>query len=370
MPIKFRCDHCGQLMGIARRKAGSQVQCPKCGQLVTVPKEDRPDRGDPAKPMLLFESPDFERLLVKDSPVAEPALSAKVAGAPAKPPLFAAPSAPDVTEAQTADWRPKDDLRESSDEVVAAPEPPIFTRRQPTTEEATPRPSTRTARTPSPSLDISVPLALTVVIAVGTFVLGVLVGHFVWRAPTEKRGPDAGVAAAEAALKQNVEEIARGAQEADGPRAAPPATGEGVPLTGAIRFKKGDGVAADSGAIVLVMPADQNPDQKIEVLGLRPEDADLKHRPGREQLARIGGQFGQVEPDGGFRLQMPQPGQYFVLVVSRNATRPANANVFPDELAILRRYFADAETLLGKREYLLITRELRSNGAAPVNHVF
>src|SRR5947209_460375 len=29
MPIRFRCAYCNQLMGIARRKAGTVVRCPK-----------------------------------------------------------------------------------------------------------------------------------------------------------------------------------------------------------------------------------------------------------------------------------------------------------------------------------------------------
>ena len=37
MPIRFRCAFCNQLMGIARRKAGAVVHCPKCNGQVVVP---------------------------------------------------------------------------------------------------------------------------------------------------------------------------------------------------------------------------------------------------------------------------------------------------------------------------------------------
>lgn len=51
MPIKFRCPACGQKLSIASRKAGSDVNCPACQWLVTVP-------GDPpAKPTEPSESP-------------------------------------------------------------------------------------------------------------------------------------------------------------------------------------------------------------------------------------------------------------------------------------------------------------------------
>jgi phage FluMu protein Com len=40
MPIRFRCAYCNQLMGIARRKAGTVVRCPKCAGQVVVPQPE------------------------------------------------------------------------------------------------------------------------------------------------------------------------------------------------------------------------------------------------------------------------------------------------------------------------------------------
>lgn len=40
MPIRFRCPSCQQLLGIARRKAGSYVNCPTCRNQVLVPAQD------------------------------------------------------------------------------------------------------------------------------------------------------------------------------------------------------------------------------------------------------------------------------------------------------------------------------------------
>jgi hypothetical protein len=67
MPIRFRCT-CGQLLGIARRKAGSTVRCPSCQKDVQVPPQEEapvtappppPEPGGPA----LFERDDFDALL-------------------------------------------------------------------------------------------------------------------------------------------------------------------------------------------------------------------------------------------------------------------------------------------------------------------
>jgi len=40
MPIKFRCQHCRQFLGISRSKAGDVVDCPTCGRSVRVPNLD------------------------------------------------------------------------------------------------------------------------------------------------------------------------------------------------------------------------------------------------------------------------------------------------------------------------------------------
>ena len=45
MPIRFRCAYCSQLMGIARRKAGTVVKCPKCAGEIIVPTPEEPESG-------------------------------------------------------------------------------------------------------------------------------------------------------------------------------------------------------------------------------------------------------------------------------------------------------------------------------------
>ena len=91
MPIRFRCAYCNQLMGIARRKAGTVVSCPKCAGQVVVPQ---PGPGDddaepspvhapqPAPEGGLFEQSDFGKIfdagpnphLLNPSPQPRPAV--------------------------------------------------------------------------------------------------------------------------------------------------------------------------------------------------------------------------------------------------------------------------------------------------------
>jgi hypothetical protein len=64
MPIRFRCAYCNQLLGIARRKAGTVVRCPTCAGKVVVPNVELEDTEFPGReePMA-FERDDFESFL-------------------------------------------------------------------------------------------------------------------------------------------------------------------------------------------------------------------------------------------------------------------------------------------------------------------
>src|SRR5690348_13648008 len=87
MPIRFRCPYCNQLLGIARRKAGTVVPCPTCHSPVTVPlasQEDGPPSPPPpaaipepepapAAAPALFERSDFEDYLHDPVAAAPPA---------------------------------------------------------------------------------------------------------------------------------------------------------------------------------------------------------------------------------------------------------------------------------------------------------
>lgn len=50
MPIKFRCKHCQQFLGISKSRAGAVVDCPQCGRSVRVPELDGRTRKLPPAP--------------------------------------------------------------------------------------------------------------------------------------------------------------------------------------------------------------------------------------------------------------------------------------------------------------------------------
>ena len=82
MPIRFRCAYCNQLLGIARRKAGTVVRCPGCAGQVVVPSLEEAGLAEktvnpqqvtvgPPKP---FEGNDIDRVLegAEEPSVVEP----------------------------------------------------------------------------------------------------------------------------------------------------------------------------------------------------------------------------------------------------------------------------------------------------------
>src|SRR2546425_13275300 len=72
MPIRFRCAYCNQLMGIARRKSGSVVRCPRCAGEVIVPanQEAQPASGS-GRINQLLEEDDFGKEFEIIEPLAE-----------------------------------------------------------------------------------------------------------------------------------------------------------------------------------------------------------------------------------------------------------------------------------------------------------
>jgi hypothetical protein len=96
MPIRFRCAYCNQLLGIARRKAGTVVRCPGCSGQVVVPSLEEAGLADkgPARPGPgAFEGNDIDKMLegteqpsvIAPHPNQGPVLASQYAGGGAPP---------------------------------------------------------------------------------------------------------------------------------------------------------------------------------------------------------------------------------------------------------------------------------------------
>jgi hypothetical protein len=114
MPIRFRCESCKQLLGIARRKAGTLVNCPTCRRALLVPMEDQEPAPAPApQPAAapgpspqgaLFERDDFDALLRPPPSLAVDAPPRHNGHSPVPAPPRTAP--PPNYSAQGPSWQP------------------------------------------------------------------------------------------------------------------------------------------------------------------------------------------------------------------------------------------------------------------------
>ncbi len=82
------------------------------------------------------------------------------------------------------------------------------------------------------------------------------------------------------------------------------------------------GTAPDDGAAVIVVPRDLHPEQKAEIVGLRPQDTppDENHA-GLQTIYGLGGDYARTDLEGRFQLRVPDRGSYFLLVISAHVSQ-------------------------------------------------
>jgi len=171
MPIRFRCAYCNQLMGIARRKAGTVVRCPTCAGQVVVPspgveESQKAPAGD-GNPFL-FEHGDFDDLL---NPARSETAAANpgelVPPAPPGPPAAAPRVSTDPASAMAGTH-----IEAGFDvEPLASPQPAS--------------PVDRPGKT-GPRARMLMLVALAIVALALAFGAGIVVGHWLWPAPREE----------------------------------------------------------------------------------------------------------------------------------------------------------------------------------------
>ena len=176
MPIRFRCAYCNQLMGIARRKAGSIVRCPKCSGQVVVPdpaegdvddeEADAPAAVDSVQTNKALEDPELDRLLAGAAADVPATAAASTRGRSARPrPAPAPPPAPAPTPIDTPE-----PIGEIDVEPIELPAPiPV------------PAPAPAPAPLPKGAMVVNKAIAIGVVVVLLllaglTFVVGYLLG--------------------------------------------------------------------------------------------------------------------------------------------------------------------------------------------------
>ena len=309
MPIRFHCKRCNQLLGIASRKAGSEIQCPKCGISQVVPTEEAATAAMAmsqfAKTALVADNP-AELVVYEDEPSAIEMPRTRRGDPPAAAPATASktPSAPAAAEQAGTESPPPADVAIPAGQGV--PQGMILFQRR----------------------TYYVQGVLFLLLAVAAFGSGYFIG----------RG-DATVK-----LENELEEASR----------------VRVPIEGKLFYFPGTGqVAGDFGAVVIALPEGRFPEKPLPIDGIRPQDPPPDEGQRTVRLIReLGGAYARADADGNFLTEAPDQGKYRLLIISNHAARPQGVEVDEVDLVEMEKYFALADHLINRFKYRWELREI------------
>ena len=309
MPIRFRCKKCRQILGIATRKAGTEIGCPKCGVSQVVPSEEA---ALAALAMDQFATPPetagaFSELVVYDD---EPKVI----------------ESPRFHRGKTA-GTPRRGTSDSSDTIVPLPGEPVpcdmilYSRRTLYTHGV-----------------------LFAVLTVAAFALGYLIGR----------------TAKVSEVQQEQAEAARQAVTIEGTLTYQ--TGGGTVQAD-----------QDAVIIVLpetkkpwekkILVQDIGPGSPLP--GEEPDKVPAAVR----EIGKLGGAYARADDKGEFSVVVPDQGDYFVLLISAHARRPPRSQIHQLHLERLGYYFTMPEGLIGTYAYDW-KPTLVNVGLNPIKHTF
>lgn len=380
MPIKFRCEHCRQFLGISHTKSGMLVDCPTCGRTIRVPDPEGNVQPLPELKLNLRDSKlatALEELAMfgQNTPEAELESAVAVPEGDAngpKPPIFS-PAAP-LPAPVPIRFEPV---------VISKPIPiEVYDPRQParaaSMQELASLANLAPSRDPSveqPVVDFEMPLrqrdigvsrATTrrygmswIVIA---SLLGVMVGFVAgrWdRSAVNVSNEPVGVNGKPLVAKSNLSNgaIAVGKQT--------------VAVRGRITYQSDSGERKpDRGARVLLLPEKRSGTTKLAVTGFRSADADADGQVAAASLRALGGDVAIVDDAGNFESTALKPGTYRVLALSHFQARDDKAPIEASVRGLLDSYFDKPEQLLGKCRYQSAELKVSGQDAALWDHLF
>jgi len=119
----------------------------------------------------------------------------------------------------------------------------------------------------------------------------------------------------------------------------------------------------DAGAVAIFLPVGTPPAHRPSAEGLVPGNQPPPEEAAAVQVIReMGGAFARADGSGQFMAYVPQPGRYYVLIVSCHATRSGEAPAEEKDLARPAEYLDHASALLRGRQYRWTQEELRLGG--------
>ena len=302
MAIRFTCKRCNHLLGIATRKAGTEIECPKCGLPQIVPSEEA---AAAALAMSHFSLPQevvesaSDVMVYDDEPAPIDVPRRREAGATATTSVGPAPAEVTVASGRPV---PKGKILYSRWTLYAQ----------------------------------GILFLLLAAVAFGS-------GYFIGR----------GDASFE--LKIAHEEAAKQRVLVDGTLTYHPSSTQ---------------VSGDESGVFIALPKWKKLDKPISVQGLRPQDpppADSDENVRR--IEELGGVYARAGDEGKFSLIFPEQGEYHVLLLSGNTSRPDEEPIEELDLDEMKKYFRRAEYFVGSHKYSWALKEINV-GLDSIEHDF
>ena len=395
MPIKFRCRHCRQFLGISRSKAGGVVDCPTCGRTIRVPNLDGTVPPIP-EPKLdveelagaldelarIGEEGADEKSADESAPVNKPVMIKELAPLPRPEPITLEPPPP----AEPIDLHAEQPAPHRRQEQDAGPMATLV-------PEKLPEPVA------FPAVLKSFPvLGVLLASAFVTFVLGWIVGGMGSSDGTEQPNPSEDETGANAVVSNKPAPKLLPIYHPDQWKTA---------VEGQITFRTSDGRSRpDVGARVIVLPEQRDGHANLPVNGLkapvppiadvhvvapvhllvdddlarsrralalrnlkRPTDAD--RRIVLAGLRELGGNAAQTDQNGKFSIKLPpSSGAYHIIVISQNKGNDVDPTIPQSTLDILGKYFDRPQGLIGERAFKQTKLRIPGNAVETWNHSF
>ncbi len=92
-------------------------------------------------------------------------------------------------------------------------------------------------------------------------------------------------------------------------------------VSGLITFKQGSDYLPDADAVVMILPANQRPDERSKAVDVHPQSFEPLENPGIDRVYALGGAIVRAGEDGRFRVVVDGPQKFNVLVVSNHTAR-------------------------------------------------
>lgn len=377
MPIKFRCEHCRQFLGISHTKSGSLVDCPTCGRTIRVPDPEGNVQPLPELKLNLKDSKlatALEELAMfgQNTPENEPESAVAVEEGVDNAPK--SPNAPPVVPPAPVPIRvePVIAAKPIPLEIHDTHRPAAIASMQELAVLAS-EPPRRDLAAEQPIIDVEMTLGQKAIdhsplkrSGISWIVIASLLGFIIGFAAGRWDRSSVAVSKDSSSAGGKLPEANANTVDAGKTSNQPTAA-----VRGRITFQTDSGERRpDRGARVLVLPEKRAGTTKLAVNGFRSADNDADGQVAAASLRALGGDVAIVDEQGNFESTALKPGTYRILALSHFQPRDDRGSIEASVKALLENYFDKPEQLLGKCQYRLAEVKVSGQDPALWDHLF